>query len=292
MADLSEALAAGEAGSPLQTPAASPLAEPAPLSFGEALKAERERRALTREYVAARLHLPLRQFDALEALQLDAFPPGPYLRGFVRNYAKEVGLDPAPLLADLEKRVQPAPAPLAMDSKAQPPATLVIDRGRWPGQVVIWGGALALGVFALIGLLVSRTPPQQIAPPAAVTIVETPAAAPPPNAEAAASAPASAVAAETSAVVPSAPVVEVAPPPPPDLRIVIGSRPSWVEVVQADGSVVVSGLQPAGAELELSGTRPLKLVIGNATGVTVEAQGQAVALAPHLQSDVVRLTIP
>jgi cytoskeleton protein RodZ len=286
MADLSEARVA-EAAAPLAE-ALSPLASPAPYCFGEALKSERERQGLTREYAAARLRLPLRQVDALEAGQLDSFPKGPFLRGFIRNYAKELGIDAAPLLADLEQRTQPA-APAGEWDLGPGRSAVAIDRERWPRQAVIWGGALALGAFALIGIIVSRAPPEVVAPAATVAAATpAPAPTPVPAATTAETVAASPLASEAPAA--SAPAVVV--PPPPELRIVVGSQPSWIEVTQSDGTVVLSGLQPAGAELDLSGTRPLKLVIGNASGVTIEAQGQAVPLAPHVQSNVARLTLP
>jgi cytoskeleton protein RodZ len=53
--------------------------------------------------VAQRLHMSPSQVEALEIGEYERLPKGPFLRGFVRNYAKLVGLDPEgllPLLAE------------------------------------------------------------------------------------------------------------------------------------------------------------------------------------------------
>ncbi|MFN7572953.1 MAG: helix-turn-helix domain-containing protein [Betaproteobacteria bacterium] len=277
MADLSEALAAEAA-------AAAP---PAP-GFGAMLRAERERQGLTREGIAARLRLPLRQIDALEGERLDAFPTGPFVRGFVRNYAKVLGIDAQPLLADLQARMPaPAVAPLDLGTtrRAGPAEAL-------PRRLVLWGGVVALGAFGLIGLLVSRPPP--VEPAAPIPAAPTPALPTAPVAAEPVPAPVEPSPSPTAGAAPAAGTVAPVPPPAvaaPALRIVIGSRPSWIEVAQADGRVIASGLQPAGSELKLEGTRPLRLVIGNASGVTIEANGQPVPLSPHIQSDVARLTL-
>lgn len=279
MADLSEALAA-EAAVPAPAP-----------GFGAMLRGERERQGVTREEIAARLRLPLRQIDALEGERLEAFPTGPFLRGFVRNYAKSLGMDEQPLLADLQARMQPASALPPLDLGDTRPARPAMTEGL-PRGLVLWGGVVALGLFALIGVLVSRTPPAE--PPAPVAAAPAPVQPTPPAAtdtSASAAAPAATTPTETAPVAESAPAPSAAPVAAPALRIVIGSRPSWIEVTQADGRVIASGVQPAGTEVRLDGTRPLRLVIGNASGVTVEANGEAVPLAPHLQSDVARLTL-
>ncbi len=78
-------------------------------SFGRRLAAERQRLGLSLGELASRLRLHPKQVAAIEAENLDALPGGTFLRGFVRNYAKELKLDPAPLLDDLQRRSAPPP---------------------------------------------------------------------------------------------------------------------------------------------------------------------------------------
>jgi cytoskeleton protein RodZ len=83
--------------------------EPRPL--GAILAAERERQGLSRADVAQRLHMSPSQVEAVEAGDYGRLPKGTFLRGFVRNYAKVLGLDAAPLLEMLAGDAPPAPAP-------------------------------------------------------------------------------------------------------------------------------------------------------------------------------------
>jgi cytoskeleton protein RodZ len=75
------------------------------------------------------------------------------------------------------------------------------------------------------------------------------------------------------------------------LRFVFDEE-SWVEVIQADGRVLMSQINPAGTERTLAGDPPLKVVIGNASAVTVEYRGKRVDLAPRTSiENVARLTL-
>ncbi len=70
-------------------------------TLGQTLAAERERHGLSRNDVAHRLHMSPFQVEALENGEYERLPKGTFLRGFVRNYAKVVGLEAQPLLSML-----------------------------------------------------------------------------------------------------------------------------------------------------------------------------------------------
>ncbi|HEX7156462.1 MAG TPA: DUF4115 domain-containing protein, partial [Burkholderiaceae bacterium] len=62
-------------------------------------------------------------------------------------------------------------------------------------------------------------------------------------------------------------------------------------VTQADGRVLVShNVEPGSVEV-VSGTPPLRLVLGNASGVMVDFRGRPVDLTPYNQGGVVRMTL-
>ncbi|MCS6786585.1 MAG: DUF4115 domain-containing protein [Thiobacillaceae bacterium] len=67
--------------------------------FGAALAAAREAKGLSRAEVAERLKLSPRQIEALEAEDWTALPSPVFVRGFVRNYARLLELDPERLIA-------------------------------------------------------------------------------------------------------------------------------------------------------------------------------------------------
>ena len=62
-------------------------------SPGALLAAERERQGLSRADIAQRLHMSASQVEALEGGDYARLPSGTFLRGFVRNYARILGLD-------------------------------------------------------------------------------------------------------------------------------------------------------------------------------------------------------
>jgi cytoskeleton protein RodZ len=63
-------------------------------SLGALLAGERERQGLSRADIAQRLHMSASQVEALEGGDYARLPRGTFLRGFVRNYARILGLDP------------------------------------------------------------------------------------------------------------------------------------------------------------------------------------------------------
>ncbi|NJD87532.1 MAG: helix-turn-helix domain-containing protein, partial [Betaproteobacteria bacterium] len=73
--------------------AAAPASSP-----GAILATERERQGLARADIAQRLHMSVSQIEALESGDYARLPRGTFLRGFVRNYARALGLDPEPVV--------------------------------------------------------------------------------------------------------------------------------------------------------------------------------------------------
>ena len=64
-------------------------------TLGQTFAAERERQGLSRADAAQRLHMSAWQVEALEGGDYARLPKGTFLRGFVRNYAKLLGLQTA-----------------------------------------------------------------------------------------------------------------------------------------------------------------------------------------------------
>ncbi|MFW5970429.1 MAG: helix-turn-helix domain-containing protein, partial [Halofilum sp. (in: g-proteobacteria)] len=67
------------------------LDEPRP---GYELRTERERAGISREFMAERLRLAGEQLDALEHDDYAKLPPPAFVRGYIRAYARELGVDP------------------------------------------------------------------------------------------------------------------------------------------------------------------------------------------------------
>ncbi|MFM1991562.1 MAG: hypothetical protein RJA99_4519, partial [Pseudomonadota bacterium] len=93
---------------------------------------------------------------------------------------------------------------------------------------------------------------------------------PPPGAPAA-----NAVPPPLTAAPPAPPPAPPAPPPP--IRLTV-KQDAWVDVRQADGKSIFMGTVKPTAPLELKGTAPYALTIGNASAVTLEYEGKEVDL--------------
>lgn len=65
---------------------------------GGALRAAREKQGLSVQDVANRLKISVKQIEALEADNFEALPEPTIVRGFIRNYAKQLRLNSEPLI--------------------------------------------------------------------------------------------------------------------------------------------------------------------------------------------------
>ncbi|MCX8146329.1 MAG: DUF4115 domain-containing protein [Azovibrio sp.] len=90
----------------LEAEDAALAAAPAGPTVGERLRAGREALALSRTELARQLRLGERQIEALEEGDWAALPGSTFVRGFVRNYARAVHLEPEPLLMQLEQETR------------------------------------------------------------------------------------------------------------------------------------------------------------------------------------------
>lgn len=295
--------------------------------FGRVLAAAREAQGILAAEMAGRLRLHPRQLDALEYERLDELPSAPFVRGYVRSYAKELKIDPAPLLSALGARL-PAPATLGLTAPTGQAMTEVRRAGveRASRLMVIGGTVVALLILAIVGWIASArlkpatAPSQPTAAPAAPAPVpgteSAAAAAPAASTTGASTAPnesvpgvpgASAGASPVTASSPT-PVTSAVPEPSPapasvaavpampavsGLRLQVSGRPSWIEVTDADGRVVFVGTLSSGAEQVLANLKPpLRLTVGNASTVTVTYRGRLVDLQPHIRAnDLARLTL-
>src|SRR3990167_858390 len=68
-------------------------------SLGEVFLAARTAKELTQQDVSNSLRISVKQIDALETNTFSALPDAMITRGFIRNYARLLGLDAEPLLA-------------------------------------------------------------------------------------------------------------------------------------------------------------------------------------------------
>lgn len=119
-----------------------------PLTVGECLRQAREARGLQLADLAQSMKLGMRQIEALEAGDWQALPGATFVRGFVRNYARLVDLDPAPLMAQLDGVLEQKHANLALPESA--PATMPAPGGNERRDYAVVFSGLALVVIAVL----------------------------------------------------------------------------------------------------------------------------------------------
>src|SRR5262249_41619272 len=111
---------------------------------------------LSIDEVAARLRLHPKQVQAIESETLPALP-APFLRGFVRNYAKELRLDPGPLVAELNARLGPQPGEPQRGAAGSSPAGRSGPSDHGSRRFVVGGVLIVLVGLAVVGGLATRT---------------------------------------------------------------------------------------------------------------------------------------
>jgi cytoskeleton protein RodZ len=330
-------------------------AEPAVASAepGERLKAARIGMGMSVSDVARHLKLQPRQVEALERGDHQALPGPVFVRGFLRNYARLVGLDADTLSVSAVRPVAPAAAAAASGhgraavwtSGSQGPVfeegTARVRKSWWPvtvglilvaavliylGRERLYPGAPSEAEMATTGdataeqaqaeALEADTAQAPTGTPVDL-VIQPPASSEPARADVASPDAGTAAAgassnpgpagrdpesggrgaaseavsgAATGASSTAARPTEAAAGTGPVLRLAF-SQDSWVEVRDGSGAVVFSQMGPAGSERIVRGQPPLRLTVGNASGVRVNFRSRDVDLAPHTQSEVAHVTL-
>ena len=271
-------------------------------SAGAVLAAAREEMNLSISDVARHLKLTPSQVEALEEGAYERLPGRVFVRGFLRNYAKLLGVDPQPLLRRIEHEM-PQPRVVAEPPPAHEAVMPSGERSRLP----LYTGIAATVIAALAAYEFGfNNPPEDASKSGAPAQAKAPDPSPPAAGATAPAAPsvkpysvASAPSGSAGTGVPLNPAlsasggIEAATAPRPGERELHFrfEVESWVEIRDRNDKVIFSKLNRAGAEERVAGTPPLKLVVGNARGVKLNYDDKPVDLSPHIGVTVARLTL-
>ncbi|MCR3908494.1 DUF4115 domain-containing protein [Aeromonas hydrophila] len=292
---------------------------------GQLLRNAREQLGWTREQVASRIHLRLTLIAAIESDTYDKHTSHTFIRGYLRTYAKLVGIPEETILAAYDKLGLTPPDNIDMQSFSRRSRQQANDSRL---KVVTW-----LVILVLIALSVawwwqstarrsagdealaatemgatSNTPSATVPP--AVDVAD-PVVAPATSSAAATSADPVASAAATTlpvdassavattAVVSSAatatqPAADAAASEPakvPQLKMSF-TADCWLDVKDAKGKTLFSGLKKANDELVLEGPEPLKFIIGAPMAVNIEYQGKSIDMSRYNNGRTARLSLP
>jgi transcriptional regulator with XRE-family HTH domain len=223
-------------------------------ALGERFRAAREARGLSLSDVSEQVRIRSLYLAAIEEDNWKAIGAAVYVRGFLRTYARFLGLDPEEVVAAFNREVEPPGA-------ASPAAPLPsrVERSSKPGSLLLWIAgivAVLLVAFVAYNALTMRRP-GPVAAQASAVPEATPAASLSPGVAGSAG--------------PSA-----TPSPPGGARslALVLSEASWLRVV-VDGSVSIEGTFPAGTSKTFHGKSAL-VRVGNAGGVEIFVDGKDV----------------
>ncbi|MGV8990137.1 MAG: RodZ domain-containing protein [Thiobacillus sp.] len=262
------------------------------VSVGQVLREAREAQNITLEDVAMRLRLMHRQVEAMETDDFGSLGQPVFARGFVRNYARLMGLQPEPLLA----RMEGAPAEPSPVAPVEPPMP-----SSWLTSP--WLLLFLLGVLVVVAVPISLywwlnsdadetqhavIPMKQVSPPAPAVKPLVPGIADAP-AEAPAS-PVESVVAPEAAEETDVPSVVASPAARSQLHLEFGEE-SWVEIKDASGHTLHRQLNPAGSSANIQGQPPFDVLIGNAAQARLTYNGRPIDLKPFISVTVARFTL-
>jgi cytoskeletal protein RodZ len=255
--------------------------------FGENLRRGRELREITLEEVAAATKIGTRWLRALEEEKFDKLPGGVFNRGFVRAYARYVGLDEDEAVLDFMEAVKAAERKtpelnnISVIAK-QVEASRARDQRRRHGLVAfVWTliAVLTAGGAAVAGwpyLEKWRTNRQQLAKANITQLQQVQAASTNPPA-----APDASVTVPTPAT--SSTDTSLADAQGISLAVTVKQR-CWVEIL-ADGKLVIRrALDPESdpGERTFKARQRLVLTTGNPHGIELSFNGQPVKFAGPL----------
>lgn len=288
-------------------------ASPEARSAGSMLRAARERQGLHIAALAAAIKVPPAKLDALENGRYDQLTDTTFVRALAQSVCRVLKIDAKPILellpsaggTMLEKVDKGLKAPF----RERPGRAEPVESQIWH-QPVFWLVMLLLIAAAGFVLWPSRgqwlptsvtaaptSPPPvaKVAPPVTTdaSAREVSNAGVQPTAAVAEPAGSSgpAVVTETVHSAPPAAAADAAQALPAGLAVVRATEPSWVEVSDARGAVLLSRTLQPGESVGLDGAVPLRLVIGNGPATEVLLRGKRVALAPAGRDNVVRMEL-
>ena len=275
------------------------MSESGQASVGQLLRDAREAQGVTLEEAAVRLRLMHRQIEAMERDDFESLGQPVFARGFVRNYARLLGLAPESLLA----RMNGAPAEPAAVSPVEPPLQRSWLMSPWLilsllGLLLVV--AVPVALYLWLNSEAGDGPIKQVpplaqshpvpAPVAATAPVAAPVEAAVPAVQAAPTSPVAPAAAGAEQVAAAAPAAAEPAAAGSVLHLEFGDK-SWTEIKDASGRMLLRQLNPADSRVDVHGQPPFDVVVGNASHVQMTYNGRPIDLQPFIDGTVARFTL-
>lgn len=295
--------------------------------WGRRLREAREARGLSVERVASELRLGVKLLRAIENEDTSALPTPPFVKGYLRGYARILELDADLIVEAYGSGCESEEAPLIARI---PRIKETTSNDSWP-RYATWGVIAAITVSFAIWWT------------ARILTGSDPSSSPPPSVEERTTLPRPEVVMTPAAPTAQAPVVEEASPVPEQLAtespetVIEGAttsleageaasaeaagamaqvdeedetpapalpeaaqaqaivldvaEDSWVEITDAEGRKLFFNLARAGTRHSMQGVPPYKFILGNAKGVTLLYNGEPFDTTPYERKGVARFSL-
>lgn len=299
---------------------------------GERLRKAREAQFKSREDIARELHVRTAYVHAIEAEDYDRLPEVIYTRGYIRNYARLVGLPADELLTQLDQ-IQATGSPQVRarttsvedfhkgDSWARWLAYLLLAvalglGGVWVYEYFVTGESRTLGMGDAVTpgaeqSVEQASQPEPVTPDTAGAsaaglseaearerlrqgLVERPTEEPAVAGPMVVDAPTAAV---NGAALEDVSETAVATPsaelPEGHVRLHAAfEERSWVEIYDAEGERLIYDNLSHGEDFQVAGMPPFRIVLGNPAGVRIEVDGDAYDMSHIDPTGVARFQVP
>lgn len=266
-------------------------------AFGDRLRREREMRGITLDEITESTKISRRHLEALEREHFDQLPGGVFNKGFVRAYARFLGLDEDQAVADYSAASNEQPEPenkFPLEIHEEPNRELNPRRSNFP---LIFAIAALVGVLVGYGFWIKSKPhnsapvestrqsapastanqPQANAPTSPATASSPELTNDPSQAAATKQPPAESAATSLPAEQKhEAAPAESANSPAQEKTFFVqikAKEDSWVSIV-ADGKSVMQRVLPADKNKKIKAGKSLILRTGNAGGIEVSFNGR------------------
>ena len=260
------------------------------LGPGEKLHKTREEMGLSQEDVAEKLNLQMKTINALESDNFDALPEPIFVYGYLRAYAKLLGISASPLIAaydqlgysepELSSVYKEKPAPNRADMMFRNTSLSMVLVFAF--LMVLWWYSFEPGVEEPLVVAESGTELAEIAgvqiDNGEVRVLRRDIMDGESSSEAVAS------------------INEMTEKNPPAssaeaIMMLSFEGDSWVDISDADGNRLVYDLMREGRTKVVRGKAPFEIYLGNASVVKVEYNGEPFDLQPHVNGNLVRFKL-
>ena len=289
---------------------------------GHLLRQAREEHGLSQKEAARDLHLTSKIINAIEEDDFELIPSFVFARGYIRSYARHVGLDGQALVAEFD-------AAYGVPNNSAKPMSTIRKGGQQSKPGDTW--VKLISIVFVIGLIaasivwwqsqngsqmLSQLASVAVETPAGETVVEdidaddanldllllatndsevdatVPAAEQTLESEVTASEPVDDAAVEVAKEQTSKVADVVVLLPNQAQLVMVFDKDCWVEIKDGNGKMILSDLYSAGDTIEQVVTAPIEVLLGRSSGVaTMTFDGQAIDLKPHTRKDIARLTL-